>query len=241
MQDLELLARDKYDGDASRITETDRERLAVGEPLAYVIGWIPFQGLRIDLAAHPLIPRPETEWWTGELIERIGDRALSVLDLCAGSGAIGLAILKHCPNARVSFSDSISAYADLIARSIEVNGLDASRATIRTGDLLTPFPHESFDIIATNPPYIPETRELPSEVSVYEPPAALYAGTDGLAVIRRIAKNALHHLATHGEVWLEADVENIHEAAAELMLRGATRTAIKTDLFGRERIVLAYY
>jgi methylase of polypeptide subunit release factors len=62
MTDLEYLVRDKYHGDASLITKEDTDRLASGEPLAYVIGWIPFLGLQIDLQSKPLIPRPETEW-----------------------------------------------------------------------------------------------------------------------------------------------------------------------------------
>jgi methylase of polypeptide subunit release factors len=66
--DLDLLVRDKYDGDASRVTQEDRDRLDTGEPLAYVIGWAPFLNLRIDLSSRPLIPRPETEWWTELLI-----------------------------------------------------------------------------------------------------------------------------------------------------------------------------
>src|SRR4051812_37967220 len=122
MQDIELLARDKYDGDASRITQEDRARLAAGEPLAYVIGWVPFLGLSIGLDTHPLIPRPETEWWTEELVgrlrERFGARPFKLLDLCAGSGAIGLAVLKELPGAQVSFAELSPEHTELILRNI---------------------------------------------------------------------------------------------------------------------------
>ena len=241
MNDLELLARDKYEGVASQITAEDRARLALGEPLAYVIGWVPFLGLSIHLDSHPLIPRPETEGWAEELTREIGNRPLRVLDLCAGSGAIGLAILSRCPRATVYFGEVSDAHADLIRKNLTVNDLDPSRAVIAVGDLLRPFPYQKFDMIATNPPYIPEARPLPESVAAFEPTEALFAGGDGLELIRRIARNAPHHLARGGEVWLEADVENIHDAATELALRGASRTTIKTDPYGRERLVLAYY
>jgi release factor glutamine methyltransferase len=238
MTDMELLIRDKYDGDAGRVTPEDHARLASGEPLAYVIGWVPFLALRIGLDSKPLIPRPETEWWTELLIKRIGDTHATVLDVCAGSGAIGLAVLKHCPNAIVAFGELSPAHAALIERNLEANGLDASRAVIRAGDLFRPFPGIHFTIVAANPPYIPATRALDASVG-YEPSEALYAGDDGLALISRIAKNAPHHIT--GELWLEADVSNIHEAARLLSAGGATRTDIRTDLYGRERVVLAYY
>ena len=69
--DRELLIRDKYEGDANADMNEDLARLAAGEPLAYVIGWIPFLGLRIYLDSKPLIPRPETEWWTEVLIKHL--------------------------------------------------------------------------------------------------------------------------------------------------------------------------
>jgi release factor glutamine methyltransferase len=248
MTELELLIRDKYDGDTGRVTAEDRERLLAGEPLAYVIGWVPFLGLKIGLDSKPLIPRPETEWWTELLVERIGNAHLTVLDLCAGSGAIGLAVLKYCPNAIVAFGELSSAHAASIERTLEANGLDAARHIVGTGDLFRPFPGIHFDIVATNPPYIPAARALEASLA-YEPKEALYAGADGLDVIKRIAKNAPHHMlgapatptALRGELWLEADVANIHEAARLLAEHGAERIDIRTDLYGRERLVLAYY
>jgi release factor glutamine methyltransferase len=104
------LLDEKYAGNAAAEGfKDDRKRLAAGEPLAYVIGWQPFLGLKIYLDSRPLIPRPETEWWTEELIkhlnERFGDAPFRLLDLCAGSGAIGIAVLAMMPGARVSFGE----------------------------------------------------------------------------------------------------------------------------------------
>lgn len=243
MRDLELLIRDKYEGDAARVTEEDRARLAAGEPLAHVIGWVPFCGLRLYLDSRPLIPRPETEWWTEELIKRIGDAPLTVLDLCAGSGAIGLAVLKHCPNARVVFAELKSRHVEQIRENLFVNGLDGERASVFRSDLFDSLitPSLPFDIIATNPPYVPESRALERSVLDFEPPEALFAGVDGLDLIRRIATDAPQYLNAAGELWMEADISNVEEAARLIVAGGGKRTDIRSDPYERERLVIAYY
>ncbi len=254
MTDLELLVRDKYEGDAAKVTEEDQTRLAAGEPLAYVIGWVPFLGMRIGLSSRPLIPRPETEWWTEQLIahfkEKFGDAPFTLLDLCAGSGAIGLAVLKAFPQARVSFAELMPAHCAQIAENLERNGLDAARADIRTSDLFSSWPAKNgpqqdgcWDVIASNPPYIPESRAVSLERSVmaYEPCEALFAGEDGLALIRRIAQDTPTRLSPTGELWLEADIENIEAAQELLASAGARKTAILTDPYDRPRTIVAYY
>jgi release factor glutamine methyltransferase len=243
--DLELLARDKYSGDALRITDEDRRRLADGEPLAYVIGWIPFLGLRISLATRPLIPRPETEYWTEVLIEHLrkkhGDSSFALLDLCAGSGAIGLSVLKAFPNARVSFGELELSHTELIKENLALNELDASRAAIRRGNLFVPFFGERFDVIAANPPYIPEGRALDESVTEYEPEVALFGGAQGLDLISRIASEARSHLTAGGELWMECDIDNIEAARSLVLTGGAVRADIRTDQYGRPRTLVGYY
>jgi release factor glutamine methyltransferase len=253
--DLEALVREKYGGNRSAVLESDLKRLRAGEPLAYVLGSQPFLGLSIGLASRPLVPRPETEWWTELLVERINDRLMHhgqnttipsrvlpvrVLDMCAGSGAIGLAVLKHCPNAHVSFGELEPEHATLIAQNIKENKLPEERANVRVGDLFAPFSGERFDIIATNPPYIPDTRELPPSVRDFEPARALFAGTDGLSVIRRICDDVSAHVSIGGELWMECDIENIEEAK-RLVERTASHTEIRTDQYGRPRLIVGYY
>lgn len=241
--DLRALICDKYDGDAHAVTDDDRARLTAGEPLAYVIGWIPFLGVTVHLDSHPLTPRPETEWWTERLINTLRKRTkpFTFLDLCAGSGAIGLAVLKHLPNARVTFAEIDQDHVTLIQKNIEVNGLDESRATLHSGDLFAPLGTTRFDVIATNPPYVPEERALPKSVSAFEPYQALRAGPDGLSVIKRIAEQAPQHLTTPGVLWLECDTEHTQEAAVLIRRTTGARTEVHADQFGRSRLVVAYY
>lgn len=239
-QEKTALVEEKYGGNdrAPGLTE-DLARLAQGEPLAYVIGHIPFLGVSVHLDSHPLIPRPETEWWTEELVKRIGSAPLSVLDLCAGSGAIGLALLKHCPQVKVSFGEVVPEHSATIEKNITSNALDRARAVIRISDLFATFTGERYDIIATNPPYIPASRSLDTGVTAFEPHEALYAGEDGLTLIRRMVSEAKDHLTSQGELWMECDIANIQEAAALAREAGFRSVTIRTDLYGRERLVVA--
>jgi release factor glutamine methyltransferase len=212
------------------------------EPEAYQIGNIPFLGLTIWL-----------EWWSEELVcvmKKVwptggrrpedflkGAHEFRVLDLCAGSGAIGCALLKYVPNAKVYFGEIDERHEATILKNIRENNLDASRAEIKIGDLFEPFGEMRFDFITTNPPYIPDGRVLDPSVTDFEPTLALRAGVDGLAVIRRIAGRLSRHLKKGGVAWVECDIENIEEARA-LFERAGLKTLIKNDQYKRPRIVM---
>lgn len=244
-EDREALIRDKYAGNTDVDLSDDLRRLALGEPLAYVIGWIPFLDLRINLSSHPLIPRPETEWWTEVLIEHLRERfknqLFTLLDLCAGSGAIGLSVLKELPNAEVYFGEINPAHAAIIEKNLKDNGLDASRANIRAGDLYEPFYGQRFDVIASNPPYIPDNRELDRSITEYEPKEALFAGGNGMLFISQIASGAKKHLSEGGELWMECDVDNVEAARDAVEGGGAANPEIYNDLYGRPRLVVGYF
>lgn len=245
-QDRDLLIRDKYDGDASADLTKDLARLEAGEPLAYVIGWMPFMNLRIELGSRPLIPRPETEAWTENLVDhlrdRFGDEPFTLLDLCAGSGAIGLAVLACFPHARVRFGELMREHVALIRKNLDLNGLDAARATVHESDLFSAFPEDQrFDVIATNPPYVPSARVLEESVTAFEPSEALFAGVDGLDLIRRIAAEAAERLEPKGELWMECDIDNVEEAKSLLLSGGAASAEIRTDPYGRPRVCVGYY
>lgn len=245
-KDEKWLREEKYGGEESEAYHADVLRLRAGEPLAYVIGHIPFLGLSIRLDSKPLIPRPETEWWTERLIAHIKEQVtqqsretVRVLDLCAGSGAVGLAILAQVPEAHVTFAELDAAHAATIRSNIEANGLDASRTSIVTGDLFAPLSELRFDVIATNPPYISDTRALDASVTDYEPHVALYGGEDGLALIRRIAHEAPAHLSPGGELWVEVDSEHA-ESAQSLVAGSLANVELIPDQYGRPRLVVGY-
>ena len=245
MTDLEHVIREKYDGDASHVTDADRSRLASGEPLAYIIGWVPFLGLKIYLDSKPLIPRPETEWWTEILIshirEQYQDKPSTVLDLCAGSGAIGLAVLYSLPETTVRFIEQEHTHLQTIQKNMQANNVSPIHVSLFSGDLLENASEMQFNIIACNPPYVPATRTLEASVSDFEPAHALYAGKDGLDLIRRIAAEAPAYILPDGELWLEADISNIEEAKTLLETHGAKKTVIRNDHYDRPRLVIAYY
>ncbi len=261
--DLQALIRDKYGG-IPPITEAakaafkqDMQRLTAGEPLAYVIGWVPFLGVKIYLQSvepvtndpgyrnQVLIPRPETEWWTEKLIkhlqEKFADEPFELLDLCAGSGAIGLAVLHALPNAFVSFGEREPAHAAIIARNLVENNLSTDQVSIHTGDLFAPFEDEQFDVIATNPPYIPEARILDKSVATFEPHSALFSGPDGLSHIRKILTEAPAYLVPHGEIWIEADVSNSKVAQEIAIASGYQEPTIHDDHYGRSRLLVAHF
>ena len=215
--------------------------------------------IKIYLDSKPLIPRPETEWWSECLISeaaekfsvvRLGRAARSAtensfanerprfLDLCAGSGAIGCAALKTLPYMEVFFGEIDPAHEKTILKNIAENNLDTSRSHICIGDLFQPFENIKFDVIAANPPYIPEDRELPSSVADYEPALALRAGSDGLALIRRIATSLRFHLTPNGVAWIECDSAHT-EAARALFIAEGFAAEIKNDHYGVPRIIVA--
>jgi len=228
------------------------------KPFAYIIGDQPFLGLKIFLDSHPLIPRTETEWWTERLLSeaaekfsavRLGRAARSAaensfaderpkfLDLCAGSGAIGCAALAKLPDAHVYFGEIDPAHEATILKNIRENHLDETRTDIRIGDLFEPFGDMKFDVIAVNPPYIPNKRELPTSVTDYEPALALRSGTDGLDLIRRIATTARRRLAVNGVLWCECDSPAAGTARALFEAQGLS-AEILNDQYGAPRVIV---
>jgi release factor glutamine methyltransferase len=238
-QDEQWVLQEKYGGIATPEFELDRKRLTEGEPVAYIIGWQPFLGLKIHLDSHPLIPRPETEWWTETLLKQLANtnREIRFLDLCAGSGAIGCAALSQLPNATIFFSEIDPRHEKTILKNIRENNLDESRATIGIGNLFEPFENEQFEVVAANPPYIPDERNIARSVSDYEPALALYAGKDGLDVIRHIANELPVRLAPGSTAWIECDSEYA-TATQNLFSTPSILTEILSDQFGMPRVIV---
>lgn len=238
-RDERWLLDEKYGGTETPEYEADKRRLTAGEPLGYVIGWQPFLGLKMYLDSHPLIPRSETEWWVEQLLQN-SPAPSTVLDLCAGSGAIGCAALAKLPTAHVYFGEIDPAHEATIQKNIQENTLDASRAEVRIGDLFTPFGDMRFDVIAANPPYIPSGRTLEPSVTDYEPALALFSGHDGLDLMRRIAVELPNRLTKSGRAWVECDSAHA-PAARELFEAQGLSAEIRTDQYSVPRVVVVSF
>lgn len=216
-KEIDWLLQDKYNGVATPSFQSDVKRLEAGEPLAYVIGWIPFLNTKIYLDSKPLIPRPETEYWSSIAIDSIktliatnGIREPKILDLCAGSGCIGIAVLKAIPEAQVDFVEINPAHHSTISKNILINNIDSSRTRIFGGDLFENISGH-YDAILTNPPYInPElSGEVEKSVTDYEPAQALYGGEGGMEILERILVEGPKHLTQSGMLYLEHEPEQV--------------------------------
>ena len=206
------LLNEKYKGVESFAFHADLERLRTGEPLAYIIGSIPFLGCTIHLDTHPLIPRPETEFWVEEAIKTIQSTTLcesnpQILDLCAGSGAIGIAVAKAIPEVHVTFGEIDAKHMPIIAKNLEANGIDCTRYKVFASNLFENITG-TYDFILTNPPYIdPAIDRAEASVKTHEPHLALYGGSDGMEIIEKIIAQATEHLKNTGQLWIEHEPE----------------------------------
>jgi release factor glutamine methyltransferase len=210
-------------------------------PVALLTGTREFWSLSFEVTPDVLVPRPETETLVTAALERLPDAEaeLRVLDVGTGSGAVALALATERPKARVVATDLSAAALAVAGRNAERLGL-ADRVAFAQGDLFEPLAGERFDLVISNPPYIGrgEADSLAPELR-HEPESALYAGADGLEVLRRLVAEASDHLEAGGVLALEIDPR---QAPALLQLctdEGLRDVRVHRDLAGRERAVSA--
>lgn len=213
-------------------------RHAAGEPLAYITGFQPFCNLEISVTPDVLIPRPETEElvdWAAHFFNPAAP--LKILDLCTGSGCIALALAAQLPHACVTAAD-ISPRALQVARHNAARLKLQEKITFIESDLWENVQGD-FDIIVSNPPYIP-SGDLPGlmrEVQA-EPALALDGGPDGLQLTRQIIRRAGRF--THAGSILGLELCQGQPAGVAALLNGlGWRATVKKDIFGIERFVLA--
>lgn len=217
------------------------ERRTKREPLQHILGKAPFYGLELAVGPDVLVPRPETE----SLVELVlagleGADEARVLDVGTGSGAIALAIKHERPATTVMATD-VSAAALAVARA-NATALGLPIALERS-DLLAAQPVAAFaavaDVVVANLPYLPEAdeTELPPEVRA-DPPLALFAGSDGLALVRRLELQARQFLKAGAVLALELDPRNVDKGMELFKVWKTVRSA--RDLTERERFVLAH-
>lgn len=215
-------------------------QLAAGCPVQYVTGRTEFCDMTFHVDGSVLIPRPETEelvLWAEQCAA--GYRNPHILDVCTGSGCIAIVLAAHLPQAKVTALDISHAAIETAQRNASMNGV---RIRFIEDDALNGMPSlagETFDIIVSNPPYIPhsEIESMHVNVTCYEPHEALFVDdADPLVFYRAIARAARTMLSEGGSLFFE-----VHEAWAERtaeMLRreGFGQTEVRIDLFGKPRM-----
>ncbi|MEI7672360.1 MAG: peptide chain release factor N(5)-glutamine methyltransferase [Deltaproteobacteria bacterium] len=218
------------------------ERRSLGEPVAYIVGEKEFWSLRFEVGREVLIPRPETECLIEDLL-RFYDppgEGLRIVDIGTGSGAIGVVLARELVGARVAATD-ISTEALLVARLNAMAHSVADRVDFFQGDLLAAV-SGNFDIICSNPPYIPDVQYglLPPGIRDFEPRGALIAGPDGLEFHRRIIREGAHRLKPGGRMFLEIGEGQRNQVEALFKESGSYEDiSFRKDYGGMDRVASA--
>ena len=212
-------------------------RRARHEPVQYILGEQEFFGLAFRVNPNVLIPRAETE----HLVEAVLSRAdrntsLRIADVGTGSGAIAIALSHALPNARLVASDISPAALDVARLNAERHGV-ARRIEFIESDLLTGAAAQSFEMIASNPPYVSEDEVLEPQVRDFEPALALFAGPGGLDIYRRLIPQALAVLKLGG--WLLTEIGHGQRETLTQMLTGWEDVSFIEDLQGIPRVLCA--
>ena len=217
-----------------------RRHLA-GEPLAYLIGEWEFYGLPLDISEQVLIPRSDTEVLAGEAIRWLQTQQdARVLDLCAGSGCVGLAVASQVHACRVVLGEKSEAALRICRQNIRRSGL-LGRVTPMPADALEPPTRQlgEFDCIVCNPPYIPTQDIETLDVSVrdYEPHMALDGGEDGLDFYRAISENWREALHPGARLYFEVGIGQADSVLRIMRRQGFGELEIVPDTAGIPRVV----
>jgi len=243
VRDMGLYVNQGYE---AKVDELLARRMT-GEPLAYIIGSWEFYGIPINVTREVLIPRTDTEILAGQAIAMAkwlpaGSR---VLDLCCGSGCVGLAIAKNIPQVRVVLGD-VSAEAMKISRANVVLNKLTGRVSCAVVDAKRSPPYSllgEFDLIVSNPPYIPtgDIAWLDETVRNFEPILALDGGPDGLDFFRVIVAEWKKILKPDGAFLFECGVDQATDVADTFILNNLTKIVKCKDTQGIDRVVVGQF
>jgi release factor glutamine methyltransferase len=246
----ELLAKiqQEYELDTEKLLTLEGlvARREQREPLQHLLGVAPFMSFEVRVGPGVFVPRPETESLAERAIQTasamaVGDEGLRIVDLCAGSGVLAIALAKSIPHATVQaweISDDALPYlrgnVEELAPEIQIEHASVDTWASQAAP-------SSVDMVVSNPPYVPDA-EIPNdpEVQLFDPGLALYGGIDGLDVIRVIAEGSARALRSGGILMLEHS--NLQGSAVREVLesRGFRTVSTETDLVGRERFTWGY-
>jgi len=217
------------------------ERRYRGEPIQHLTGECEFYGLPFKVTPDVLVPRPDTE----HLVEKVIGlaqrfEAPRIVDIGTGSGAIAVALAHKLPAAAVTATDLSQSAISVARENAALNGV-GERIRFLQGDLLAPLAGEQLEIIASNPPYVPNTDRalIAVEVREYEPALALFGGEDGLDVYRRLIPAAHSALVPGGFIALEIGFTQAAAIESLLAAHGFHRIEFTPDLQGIPRVASA--
>lgn len=212
---------------------------AQGWPVAYILGTKQFMHFELKVTPAVLIPRPETELLVEGVLQLplAENETITVLDLCTGSGAIGLALAMYRPNWQITSSD-ISAAALQVAKENATNYQLNERIRFIESDLFQSIPVAAYQVIVANPPYIAlkDKASLSREV-LQEPAQALFAPKEGLALYARLAQEAVRYLAPQGWIALEYGQGQATAIIELFKAAGYSKFEVRADYAGIERML----
>jgi release factor glutamine methyltransferase len=226
--------------------EATAARLLAGEPLAYILGEWEFYGLPLYITPQVLIPRDDTCAVTALAIKKaiFLDKGPRILDICTGSGCIGIAIASRVKDAKVTLADLSREALAVTKKNVVLHHMTGRVSCVQADAMAAPPAFlGQFDMIVSNPPYIDAKDMEGLEVSVkdFEPHMALYGGSDGLDFYRAITENYRHNLKPGGYLCYEFGEEQGDDICKILAANGfEVRQRVK-DFCGTERAVIAQY
>jgi release factor glutamine methyltransferase len=222
-----------------RFRQLVRRRAQERVPVSLLLGKREFWSLELCVTSDVLTPRPETETLVEAGLSKIPDAASKarILDLGTGSGAIALSLASERPQADITATDLSKAALQIASRNADHLRI-GERVRFVAGDLFEPVAAERFDLIVSNPPYVAreDAGSLPPEVA-HEPEIALFAGSDGLDVIKRLVAEAGAHLSDGGWLFIEHGPSQVEAIEQELMQAGFEDVERRFDLAQRPRVV----
>jgi release factor glutamine methyltransferase len=211
-------------------------------PLQYILGKVEFWSMEFKIERGVFIPRPETELIVEKIVNFANGKELTIADIGTGCGNIAISLSIELPRSTIFATDISSKAIELARQNARIHGVE-ERIIFLKGSLFEPFKNlslkRSFDIICSNPPYIPEVKKeyLPKEVSEFEPNRALFSGRDGLNFIRKFIKSAPIYLREKGRVYIEIG-EGMEEDVLSLF-KGWSFKEVYKDLHNKPRVVMA--
>ncbi len=234
----QLLAREDEEISNKEFELLLLRRLA-SEPIAYILEEWEFFSMPLSVRPPTLVPRPETEHLVEAALQRVSIAQSRILDIGTGTGCVALAMAQEVPDCIVVATDIQGHNLALAQENAERHNLDG-RIEFRLGSLFEPVSGETFDIICSNPPYIPEgdAPRLSLDIMEYEDPIALFSGTDGLDIVRELVNQGQDFLTPGGYLLMEIGQGQYSAVANLLEENGYDDIGFQADLAGIERIAI---